>query len=388
MRQVDGRLLLEKVKQFVGTEDLGDPIHDVAFEQLMLAFEHECRLEESRVKSFEVEQRHFLASRGKAAMLLRKHPEILDQDIGTPVFIVGMPRTGSTMLHNVLARHPDHFAHPLWMLQFPIQDEPTYEAYEIKSLLRSARSLELFYQDIPEAERMHPMHPRWPDECNLLFRMMSASMVFAMMYPIPSYLRWLQTTDMLPYCHAYRRILQLLRFQHRNTKRLILKDPCHMWHLRPLLEVFPDSKVIFLHRRMDEVVPSFASLCFAAHRRWTEHKDPQRAGTYMLDLLEQGLSSALEARTSLDPARFLDIEYRDMMADRRGSLERICHFIGARFDEESLAAMEQWIVENPQHKAGRHIYSLEQFGYRAEEFQERFRAYHEVYVPQANSVIA
>lgn len=382
MKQLDAARLLSQAKQFLGTEDLGEPIHEVALRALESAFEHECRLEDFHWQRLEFQLQHMVATRGRAAGLLRKHPEILQVKIEAPVFIVGMPRTGTTLLHNTLARHPDHFAPPLWQLQSPLRDEgDTNETWEQMAVARTQFVVGAMNQTIPELATIHPMDPYWPDECSTLFRPACATMVNAFTYRIPSYARWLQTTDMTPYYEAYRNMLRILLHQRGKPARLILKDPCHLWHLGVLLSVFPDAKVLFLHRHLDSALPSFASLCHAFQRHWTEHKDPVSVGAYCMDLLDEGLTSAVFIRKTVGRGRILDVPYRDLVENLPASLEKICAFIGARFDEESLDGMNRWRAENPPDKAGKHAYSLERFGFRREEIMERFHAYHEACLP-------
>lgn len=373
--------LVEYAKQFAGTSDLGDAIYEPALSSLLSAFERECRLEDFHAQRLEMQLVHFLATRAKAAALLRAHPEIRDVEVRAPVFIVGMPRTGTTLLHNLLARHPDHFAPPLWQLQTPVKDEPTNALWEQAAVTRAELVLGAMHQTIPELATIHPMHPRWPDECSFLFRPSFATMVNAFTYRIPTYARWLLATDMKPYYEAYRRLLQILVWQRGGAPRLVLKDPCHLWHLGALLDTFPNGKVLFLHRRIDEALPSFASLCFAFQSHWTEHKEPKETGAYCLDLLEQGLQPAIFLKKTFGTGRVFDISYRSLVADPRGTLASICERIGARVDAESLASMGTWLEENRQHKAGRHDYSLEKFGYRKEEVLERFQWYHDACLP-------
>jgi len=382
MKQLDAARLLSHAKQFLGTDDFGEPIHEVGLEMLASAFERECPLKDFHLQRLEFQLQHQLATRGKVAALLKAHPEIRDVEIRSPVFIVGMPRTGTTLLHNTLARHPDHFAPPLWQLQSPIREEPTNEAWEQIAVARTQFVLSAMNQTIPELATIHPMNAYWPDECSTLFRPAFATMVNAFTYRIPSYARWLLTTDMKPYYQAYRTLLQILLYQRGENARLILKDPCHLWHLGVLLDVFPDAKVLFLHRHLDSALPSFASLCYAFQRHWTEHEDPLELGTYCANLLEEGLTSAVFIRRTMGKSRILDVPYRTIVEDTSTTLEKICSFIGARFDPTALVAMNQWRLENPQHKAGHHAYTLEQFGFQREAILDRFSAYHEACLPE------
>lgn len=378
--RIDG--LIDQAAQFLGHRDFGDSIHVPALEALTGAFSTECPLEDFHVPRLEMQLVHFLVTRAKAAALRRAHPEIDSVPVRSPIVIMGMPRTGTTMLHNLLSRHPDHWAPPLWQLQTPIREEASDALWEQNAVMRSELVLGMMHQTIPELAQIHPMNPRWPDECSFLFRPSFATMVNAFTYRIPSYARWLLGTDMAVYYQAYKKLLQILLWQHGGAPRLVLKDPCHLWHLSTLLEVFPDAKVLFLHRRIDEALPSFASLCFAFQRHWTNFKDPASLGPYCLDLLEQGLLPAVWARRSLGASRVIDVSYRRLVGDPRGTLAWICQRVGASTEEASLDAMAAWLGQNPQHKAGKHAYTLEQFGYRKDEILERFQRYHQECLPE------
>jgi hypothetical protein len=186
---------------------------------------------------------------------------------------------------------------------------------------------------------------------------------------------------MVPYYEHYKLALQILQWR-RPGGRLILKDPCHLWHTSALLRVFPDARIIHLHRSLLEALPSMASLCFSLHRVETSRTDPRAMAAYCMPLAERGLYSAMRLRSALGEDRFLDIPYRTLISTPAETVRRICDAIGSPAGDAELSQMMRWLEDNRQHKAGRHTYSLEQFGFERDRVADTFRRYHEAFLPE------
>jgi hypothetical protein len=187
---------------------------------------------------------------------------------------------------------------------------------------------------------------------------------------------------MVPYYEHYRHTLQLLASQ-RPGGRFVLKDPCHLWHLDAILRVFPGAKIVHLHRAMTDALPSMASLCFAFHRSGSGRTDPRAMAGYCMDLVERGFERATQAQNAAPPGAIIDIPYKELIADPIGVAGRICDTVGSNSEPAALSAMESWLRENRQHKAGRHDYSLEQFGFERDVITRRFGHYEETFARSA-----
>jgi len=380
-RPIDVPQIEEAAARVAASADFGDGLWRPALHALLDAIERDAAIEPVRWQRSALQFVSMLATRSRAAALLRAHPEIADTPLPSPVFIVGLPRTGTTLLHNALAGHPDLWAPPLWQLRSPVRlahDDATWERI---ARAESENLLAILYQTIPVFRAIHPMRATGPDECSWLFRTSFATLVNAFTYRIPSYVDWITGADMTPYYRHYRSLLQILTWQRGGRARLVLKDPCHLWHLGPLLEVFPDATVLFLHRRLDQTLPSLASLCFALQRVESAHTDATTMAPYCLDLVERGLWPALFLRRALPAARVIDLRYDALARDLPAALATLCARTGLRGDDDAIAAMRRWPDENRQHQAGAHTYTLEQFGFHRDDLLARFRRYHDEQLP-------
>ncbi|HVH43001.1 MAG TPA: sulfotransferase [Labilithrix sp.] len=363
-----------------GTKDFGDEsLYGPALRKLLAAVDDEAAVEPVRIWRSVVQWVSLLVSRAQISALVAKHPEIREVPIQRPIFVVGLPRTGTTLLHNLLACHPDLRAPKLWEMRNPVRPEnagPTWEEVAIKE---TQSVLDLLYSTVPEFRAIHPMNATWPDECSWLFRHSFATMVYAYTYRIPSYAAWLCEVDMAPYYEHFRLQLQVLQWRD-PSRRLVLKDPCHLWHLPALFSAFPDAEVVMLHRSLREALPSMASLCFALQRVESAHQDPVAMGAYCMDLADRGLLPAMWFQRAVDSRQITNVAYRSLVADPIGTVQQICETVGTKSGD--MAAARRWLTEHRQHGPGRHKYTLEQFGMDRAMVSRRFGRYEETYLPE------
>ncbi len=360
-----------------GLHDFGDPHYLQALDALLQALTQEAELSPQGLWRTVPYLITALEQRARNAATLKAHPEILDLPIEAPLFITGFPRTGTTLLHNLLACDPANRAPLLWELQNPTTP-PDAPASWLQDTLRNTQSiLDFIYNTSPDFARIHPMHPEAPDECSWLLRKSFASMVYAFTYHIPSYVEWLHALEhdaVVKHYRDFKAQLQLILWR-RPGQRLVLKDPCHAWHLDALLEVFPDAHVIHLHRDLSQTIPSLASLCSALQRLDSNTRDPERTGAYATRLVESAAAAILRARPSLPPDAVLDAHYSALVQDPVQAALDLQRRAGRTPGEGAHEAMQAWLHNNRQHKAGRHIYTTEQFNIKNIEDRRALQLY-------------
>jgi hypothetical protein len=316
-----------------------------------------------------------LTRRARLVEFVRRHPEVREVPLADPIFVTGLPRSGTTMLHNLLARHPGLRAPLLWEMfaLIPPDEKRVTEARWREFHIQRAERL---VQDMQRAEltKIHPVSPHWPDECSWLFRNGFATLIEALRFRIPTYARWLLEADMEPHYRFYRLQLQVLQWRHRHSPgtRLVLKDPSHLWNLTALRKVFPQARILLLHRRLEETLPSLASLCTHLRRAVGCTVDLGSVGPYCLDLVEPALTSLPAARRTIGDDAVLDVAYTDLVAAPRQTLGAILAWLGCARDDAALDASLTWLAEHPQHRAGRHEYTLEQYGLDSASLRQRF----------------
>ena len=316
-----------------------------------------------------------LVNRLRIQEALRLHPEILSVEIRPPLFVVGMPRTGTTLLHNLLAQDPGGRAPLLWELINPWPLEKPRPGRPDPRIRRLHREIRLLSRFAPKAATaIHEFHAEEPEECHYLFRNSMATQTFRAFADVPRFGRWKLDHDMIPEYRYYRRQLQMLLWQ-RPAGHLVLKFPGHAWHLDALLEVFPDARVVCTHRDPVKTAGSFCSMVATVRFAFSKHVDTVQLGRVLTRELETGLQRMMASRERADASRFFDVQYQDLVKDPF----RVVHDIYRHFDmplsEETTRRMERWLNEHRQHRHGKHVYHLSQYGLDENELRERFAPY-------------
>jgi hypothetical protein len=311
-----------------------------------------------------------LGTRADIAKALKTRGPLPDMAGQRPVFITGLPRTGTTLLHNLMSGLPGFRAFRPWEMRAVVPPDGADAAWEAQAIRDTDVELRALHDRAPDLAKIHPVQVDRPDECHWLMRHSFASLIFSYLLFTPSYTRWLLARSQRAAYEEYEKQLRLL-LSWRPAGRLVLKDPGHLWQLDDLLDVFPGALVVRLHRDPREAVPSLCSLMHALQRMDSSRVDPLEVGPYALELVVQGLEREKKARQRHGPSSFLDIEYRDLLRDPVAAVQRICDAAGADLPPEGIAWVTAWLGEHPQHKSGRHTYSAEQFGLNPRELSAR-----------------
>lgn len=321
-----------------------------------------------------------LANRAMVVAAHAASPSLGARPIERPIFVTGFPRTGTTLMHNLLATHPDHVAHPLWMLQRPVAPPDADGAWREARRAETAAILQQLAEASPGFARIHPMGIDWPDECSWLLRNSFASLVFALQYPVPDYMRWMMhEADLGPAYRFHRAQAQVLDTRSAGG-RLVGKDPCHLWHLDALFDAWPDATVVQLHRHPLDALPSLASLCASLHAIDNPRLDARAVGRYALELAAAGLDAMSAARDRLGPDRIIDVRYRGFVADPVGTVRGLIERVDSPWHAGVAHRIEDWLAAHPKDARGQHRYSLEQFGLTEAEVIDRFGDYIERFV--------
>jgi len=304
----------------------------------------------------------------------RRHPEIAAEEIRRPIFVTGLPRTGTTVMHGLLAQDPATRAPYTWECLFP---SPPTEGHEDHPRIRAAeRQQRWFHRLNPAFRRIHPTGARLPEECLIITSHSFLSFQFNTAHFVASYQTWLEQQDLRPSYVAHRRFLQHLQWRS-HTERWVLKAPAHLFGLRALFSVYPDARVVFMHRDPLEVVPSAASLHTSVRGTFSAHVDPRLVGAEQAARWADGITRALAARDGgcAPPERFVDVRYTDLVRDPIAVGRRVYEHFGLPLSSAVEARWHRFLRENPQGKHGPHQYDLGRFGLRAEAERERYRAY-------------
>ncbi|MES2643162.1 MAG: sulfotransferase [Myxococcota bacterium] len=350
--------LSARARRLARSEDLWGTTWEPAARVLLGAVEAEAGLLPNRAEATAVEMVDHLVTRARIATKLRERPDILELDVPSPIVISGLPRSGTTLLHNLLARAPGMRGYRLWELRAPATPGEAPMDWSRRQVELTQGMLDRLYTAQPRFKTIHPLAPGDPDECNWLLRRSFATPVYAWTFRVPSYYRWLRTADLTGVYAEHKAQLQLLRWRSPGGVP-ILKDPGHLWALDSLFATYPEAIVVRLHRDLASCVPSLASLCHALWTTGSEHDDPAEVGREALAMARDALEDERQARQA-HAGRFLDVAYTELVADPVGTVRRILTSLGRRLDADGEARLRAWM--GAQHKAPAHRYDLADFG--------------------------
>lgn len=314
-----------------------------------------------------------------------EHPELAQRPIERPVFIVGFPRTGTTILFNLLAQDPANRVPLGWETQFP-NPPPSEETFTTDPRIEQARKYFAQMDTMaPNLASIHEVGAELPQECMPILAHSLLSPQPSVTFNIPSYQAWVDAQDAAP---AYRYHLHFL--QHLQSRvmrdRWVLKSPAHLATLDALLAEYPDARLIFTHRDPVKTIPSLASLIYTVRGITTDHVDPRLVGPEQLAWWAHALDHAMTVRRAHpDKAdQFIDIHFEDVVADPVVAAHRVYEAFELPWSEEVEERMRRFLLENPRGKHGTHRYELADFGIELGAVRERFGGYCQAYnVPLA-----
>ena len=323
-----------------------------------------------------------LSNRLQMRSLLEQHPEIRAQSVSRPLFIVGLPRTGTTLLHNLLAQDPRRRAPLLWEMWRPCP-YPTGRPAEAR-LAEVRQRLAYMHRQTPQLRAIHPLSATAPEECLFLLQNTLETMVFDTQWDIPRYRAWLLARDATHAYRDFRRQLQILQWR-MPARDWVLKSPYHMFFLDALLAAFPDACIVHTHRDPRQVGGSLCSFTGILRTLTVAEIDGHAVGAGWLDTWGTAVDRALATRRRMAEAHdagrgtptppIHDVHYQDLRANPLATVQSIYQHFGLELTPEAAAAMERWLHQHPQHAHGVHRYSLARFGLRGEAVDERFADY-------------
>jgi len=321
-----------------------------------------------------------MANRLRIEDLVKHHPEILDIPIERPIFIAGLPRSGTTNLVNWLSRDERLNSLTLWESEEPVPGAPVPPGAVDPRMARSAEVWSTFGRLLPHMAAMHEMAATDIHEDNeLLFMDLNCySWEFQARLPrwIDHYLAHDRTTS-----YTYeKKVLQVISWfrGEEGRRRWLLKSPQHMENLSAIRAVFPDATMIITHRDPVDVLRSLTAMLGYSDRIRRDPTDPHGLAVHWADRIERLLRECVAQRDAWGPDQSLDVLFHDYMADQQGMARRIYALAGLDLPSEVEAKLLGYIAENPRHAAGKVVYDLEgTFGMDVATLRQRFAFYYD-----------
>src|SRR5438477_9248428 len=299
------------------------------------------------------------------------YPDIARQAISEPLFIVGLPRSGTTLLHHLVAADPEYRSPLMWEVMSP---SPPTPAIEKRRIQRATQSCNFFNWLAPTFRYVHAVGAELPQECIGLMAPTFMSDQFDAMYYVPSYRAWFFRQDLRPAYEYHRRFLQHLQFR-RPARRWILKAPTHMSAMPGLLSVYPDALFVQTHRTPVDSMASVSSLVTILRSAFSDAVDPSIVCCEAIDYWSETVNKFLRERDRLADNRICDIDYNQLRCDPIDAIRRIYEFFGWSLSKEAEQSMRVLIASQAKRESANHRYDLSQFGAKAEDVLSAFGPY-------------
>jgi hypothetical protein len=373
--------LTDQAQQATGLVDFGDQSWKEGAERLISDLNERGALTEvgSVIAGSDVVE--YLSSRLRVVDWVNRNPSIADADIRPPIVVLGQPRTGTTILFDVLAQDPANRVPLTWEVDqpWPPPETATYESDpRIDEVDAKLAAVDLL---IPGFRAMHDMGATLGQECVRITAADFRSMIFATQYRVPDYQRWLlHKADMAPAYRYHRMFLQYLQSAH-TAERWVIKSPAHLWSLNALFDEYPEALIVQTHRDPLRVVCSLASLVDLLRRLASDDVSISEVAAEWVDDIVLGLDRAVEARRNrtVPAGQAVDVLFGDFLRDPMAVVRTIYERLGIELTDAAEKAMRAFLAANPQEKHGGHRYSFAETGLDAGLLRERTRAYQEFF---------
>jgi hypothetical protein len=325
-----------------------------------------------------------LADRLQLVDYLKRHPEVEDERLDVAGVIVGLPRGGSTLLQRLLSTSPQLTSTTCWELRYPVPDAGEVRGEPSRRIAAGRAAIEAMYEAWPDMKSMHPMDALGYDEEILLIDRSFLSLNYSHYFNIPSYDHWQPVQDHGKAYEELRLWLKVLQFNSpsRTGKKWLLKSPHHLLGagLRPMMKSFPEAKVLMTHRPIENVIASYCSIQSLTVSNYSDTFDQARSGTYIMRLFTEALQTLIEVRRHEPSERFIDVQYRDLVADPLGEFRRAMRLMNLNVDVEDEAAATAWMSKNGRDSHPRHKYNAADYGVTDQQLMEAFGFYRKAFL--------
>jgi hypothetical protein len=380
---LDAEDLLRAARGRAGSSNFGAWSFEAPLDRLLKSYRDEARL----TTLGRITVRELVVSLLENLLLLEAQrsasPAVEREPVADPVFIIGLPRTGTTHLHGLVSRDPATRAPLTWEVMYPAARGET--ATEIAPFrARTKQRLDWANRLAPEFVRIHPIGADLPQECIAIHAQIFMGIQFHTTHNVPSYEDWFERDSQDLAYDFHRRLLQHLQVS-RPGKRWVLKAPGHLFSLGALLRRYPNAKIVQTHRDPLRAMASMASHATVLRRAFSDSAEPRRIAADWTDRWARALDDFLAVRDRFPAEQFLDVSYEAIEQTPFEAVERVYDFLGWPVTAEARASMSRFLAANPKDKHGAHRYTLEQFGLDSAALGRKFRRYCERFDIRAGS---
>jgi len=366
--------LIAAAQEQTGLTDLGDDSILDALARLVDGLNNEANLNQRGEQSVEDNLVATLANRLRIEDYLNSHPQLLERPVEKPLFVFGLPRTGTTLVINLLSADPVRRCFLRWEAFDSVPPPKTSELHAGPRYEKSQAQTDMSLKYAPHISAIHHENADSPTECQFAMSPSFVAQYYDSMYHMPSYHTWfLHDADYLPAFRFHKRFLQLL--QAETGGRWTLKNPWHPLFLNELTAVYPDAQLVMTHRDPVDVVGSACSLLKAVRPMFSDEVDAGAIGQCLLETFDLMIERTLAYKEQHGWDSIYDLQYADLMRDPVGELKKTYRHFGEPFTAEAESAMNDYMQVNPKGKHGSHDYSLEDYALSSEQVRDRYKDY-------------
>ena len=357
-----------------GLDDFGSSYYREGLERTVAALNDEADLNDLGRVIQHATTSNALIQRLKIVDTYKQHPEIADEVVDGPVVILGLPRTGTTALGQLIANDPQFRSLRTWESQAPTPPPEAATQDTDPRIAQAAEGIAMIDGMFPDFQAMNSTEAQAPTECQDLMGMSFRTFHFDGVVRVPGYIDWLMDTDMRETYEFHQSVLKLLQW-HCKPNLWHLRTPVHMFALEAFVEVYPNAKFLWSHRDPAKVIGSVCSL-IAYIRSWSsDRKDPTELGAEQLAWWAEGVRRAMDFRKKFGDDRFVDVSFAGLQTDPVGTVSNGYEKLGLTFTEAARAKVQEWADGHKPGHRGTHDYELSDYGLTAEQVHEAFGEY-------------
>ena len=365
--------LIEAAQGATGLTDLGSNSFREGLEILVADINADSDRPEQFVERNAGMITKILTDRLKVTNAISQRPDVLELPVERPLFVLGIPRTGTTLLSNLLAADPARRSPLHWELDDPVPPPTTATLYTDPRALAALEAERKMLAANPEAGAIYRMSAIYPYECVAIMAHDFRTLMLESAGKLPNYRDFVFQSDWTPAYEYHKQFLQLHQADAPGIWNL--KMPSHALALDTLLKVYPDARLIWTHRDPFTAVGSFCSIIASGHENFAGRVDVDWIAENMPWQARQHADRIMDFRSRVGHDRIIDCHYADLIRDPLGTMRNIYKSLGDDFSPAAEAGMASWIGDNPQGKFGRHEYKLGRFGLSKQMLEPMFERY-------------
>ena len=368
--------LIRLAQARTGLTDFGEWNFREPLEVLVRAYETEARLTPFGRIAARWDMTRFLSNLLRLRRQEADDPAIRAEPITRPIFILGLPRSGTTFLHSLLGQDRANRAPLAWQTIYPYPTSANSILKRDRRPRKVARQFRSFLRIAPNLRSLHPLEADAPQECIEITGQVIRSLRFDTTHYVPSYARWLDAAGHREAYLFHKRFLQHLQRQS-GPGRWVLKSPDHIYAFEALQEVYPDARFVFVHRDPLEVLASVARLTEVLREPFAWSVDRHQIGRQVSERWEYGARLLIEASVRLraTPERIVHLRHRNLVSDPVAAVAAVYRHFGLEFTADAVRSIERFLAMRSKGGYGHNVYRLEDYGLRPDQERRRYREY-------------